>query len=87
MIEKIIDILKLDDNERDLFQRSVNAFFTGSFIIRGLENDNQIYRFVISNYELFESYFECAGWSLRKDESLGIISWQGGSISQIKSQS
>ena len=82
-MDNIADILKLDDKERDLFKRSVNAFFTGSFIIRGLESDSKLYRFVISNYKLFESYFDCAGWSLNKDENLGVISWQGAPAARL----
>lgn len=77
MMNGITGILKLDDAERDLFQKSVNVLLAGSFIVRGIESDNRLYRFVISNFILFESFFACAGWSLRKDENLGIISWQG----------
>ncbi len=77
MMEKITDILKLNDAERELFQKAVNTLFTGSFIVRGIENENRLYRFTIENFSIFESYFDCAGWSLRKDENLGIISWQG----------
>lgn len=76
-MDRITDIVKLNDAERELFQKAVNTLFTGSFIVRGIENENRLYRFVIENFSLFESYFECAGWNLRKDENLGIISWQG----------
>ncbi len=77
MMDGITDILKFNDGERELFQKSVNTLFTGSFIVRGIEHENRLYRFTIENFTLFESYFACAGWSLRKDENLGIISWQG----------
>ncbi|MCP4134835.1 MAG: DUF4194 domain-containing protein [bacterium] len=77
MIKEIANITKLDDHELDLFRKSVNALFTGSFLIRSVDSDRVLFRFVVSNYELFEAYFDCAGWSLRKDENLGIVSWHG----------
>ena len=29
------------------------------------------------NFDLFEAYLELAGWGLKKDENLGIVSWEG----------
>ncbi len=73
----ISDIKNLSEQEFDLFRESVNALFTGTFLVRGLDKDRKLYRFVIANLDLFQVYFSYAGWDLRVDETLGIVTWFG----------
>ncbi len=68
---------KFDDREREMFSRCVNAFLTGTFLVRAIESDAGMYRFVNGNFEAFEEYFSVAGWGLRRDENLGVITWIG----------
>lgn len=68
---------QFDDREREMFSRCVNAFLTGTFIVRAIESDAGMYRFVNANFDAFEEYFSVAGWSIRRDENLGVITWIG----------
>ena len=83
MISNIKNILLLNDAEKDLFQDSVNALLTKSFLVRGIERDKRLYRFVLTNMDMFEGYFACAGWNIRIDETLGVISWHGPSSTRL----
>jgi len=77
MKENITKILKLDDRDFDLFQNSINALITGNFLIRGVDEQKKYYNFVVANSDIVEAYLECAGWMLKIDEPLGVISWMG----------
>ena len=70
-------LTRMNETERDLFKASLNTLFTNTFIQRSIEKETKLYKFIISNYELFEDYLSCAGWFLRKDENLGVITWYG----------
>lgn len=83
MISNINKIIQLADNEKSLFQDSVNALLTRSFLVRGIDKDKRLYRFVLTNMDMFEAYFSCAGWSIRIDETLGVISWFGPKSSRL----
>ncbi|MEJ2665342.1 MAG: DUF4194 domain-containing protein [Spirochaetia bacterium] len=74
---KLEKLEKLNEMELELFRTSLNALFTNTFIQRSIEKEVKLYKFVISNYELFEDYLSFAGWYLRKDENLGVITWYG----------
>ncbi len=78
MTEHSLDALYImTEQEKDLFQRALQTLVTSTFIIKQLDKDREIYRFVLSNYGLCESYLACIGWNLRKDEHLGIIACEG----------
>ncbi len=77
MHDALSRIEQLSENDSDLFRAAIGALFSGSFLIRSVEGQERLYRFVIQNYPLFEAYVAAAGWSLRKDENLGVIAWQG----------
>ena len=83
MIEDITRITEFGDADRDLFRRSIHRLLSGSFVIRAVKDDEDIYSFIIRNRAAFEAYFECAGWTLRVDEPLGAISWLGPSPARI----
>ena len=76
-------IKKMNEEEKELFKESLNALFTGTFVQRSVEKEKKLYRFIISNFNLFEDYLACAGWALRKDETMGIVSWTGPASSRF----
>ncbi len=73
----------LSEPDQQLFQRSLQILLTETFIIREIEKDREIYRFVLTNYVICEAYLGFIGWNLRKDEQLGIICCEGRSSKSI----
>ncbi len=76
-MDNLEKIARLTGNDRELFTRSLRTLFSSSFLIRGVDRDRDMYRFVTSNRDMVEAYFEYAGFRLRVDESLGVVSWEG----------
>jgi len=76
-LDNLEKIARLTGNDRELFTRSLRTLFSSSFLIRGVDRDRDMYRFVTSNRDMVEAYFEYAGFRLRVDESLGVVSWEG----------
>ncbi len=70
-------VSRLSETDRELFGQCLDVLFTGTFVVRSIEAHGKLYRFLTANYPLFEGYFEPAGWGLKKDENLGVVSWQG----------
>ncbi len=68
---------RLTDAEKERLRVSLNTLFTESFLVRAIEHHAASYRFVSSNYALVEKYLAVAGWGLRRDETLGVIAFQG----------
>lgn len=83
MIDDIKLILDYDEAERDLFRQAVHRLFSTSFILRGIKEDEDVYSFVVRNRDAVEAYCECAGWVLRVDETLGVVSWKGPSPARL----
>jgi len=78
MKEHSLDALYImTENEQQLFQKSMQTLLNATFIIRQLDKDRELYRFVMANYHLCENYLSAMGWGLRKDEHLGIIACEG----------
>ena len=74
------DLERLDrlvEWERERFQKAANALLTDGFLVRSAPQHEKLYKFAVQNYELIESYFELAGWRVKKDESLGVIGAEG----------
>jgi hypothetical protein len=67
----------LTDSERERLRIALNTLFTESFLVRGIEHHAASYRFVTANFELVEKYLAVAGWGLRRDETLGVLAFQG----------
>ena len=68
---------RLTDAEKERLRISLNTLFTESFLVRAIEHHAASYRFVTSNFELVEKYLAVAGWGLKRDETLGVIAFQG----------
>jgi len=78
MMEHSLETLyRFGDHERTLFAKSLQTLLTSTFIMKQLDNERDMYRFVLSNFQLVEEYLSFTGWHLRKDESKGIISCSG----------
>jgi len=67
----------LNDSERGQLRSTLNLLFTESFLVRSIDNHASAYRFAVANFSLLEDYLEVSGWSLRKDELLGVVAFQG----------
>lgn len=70
-------LARLPDPEKGLFAQSLDALFSGTYVLRSIETHAKLYRFITANYHLFETYLEFAGWGLKKDENLGVVTWEG----------
>ncbi|MFP4431197.1 MAG: DUF4194 domain-containing protein [Spirochaetaceae bacterium] len=77
MDERLLRYQKLSESDRENFRIALHLLLTESFLIRSLESHSRAYRFAAANTEIIDAYLELAGWSLRKDEHLGVISFQG----------
>ncbi len=77
MDERLLRYQKLSESDRESFRIALHLLLTESFLIRSLESHSRAYRFAAANTEIIDAYLELAGWSLRKDEHLGVISFQG----------
>lgn len=62
------------DPEADLFRLACQTLLTRSFVMRGTESNDAIWDFSIRNIRVIEAWFSCAGFSLKRDEILGVIS-------------
>jgi hypothetical protein len=82
--ERLLRYQKLSDNDRESFRIALNLLLTESFIIRSLDAHSRAYRFAAANIEILDAYLELAGWSLRKDEHLGVISFQGPASARLQ---
>ena len=77
MVDRLLAYGKLTESDRELFRTSLNLLLTESFLIRSLDSHARCYRFTVANFDLMESYLALAGWGLKKDEHLGVVSFAG----------
>jgi hypothetical protein len=82
--ERLLRYQKLSENDRESFRIALHLLLTESFLIRSLESHARAYRFAAANTEIIDAYLELAGWSLRKDEHLGVISFQGPASARLQ---
>jgi len=71
----LIRDLSSDDFER--FKTALHILTSKTFIIRGIDKEQEIYDFTVRNIALFEAWFSCMDAFLVKDESLGVIAYRG----------
>ena len=75
---------RLSTEERELLRESLATLFSGSFIVRSVDQHARLYRFVLANFEAVEDYLSVAGWGLRKDENLGVVSFSGPAAARMQ---
>lgn len=71
---------KFNSNEKENFKRIINLLLGKTFLVNRIYDYkeerfkfNSDYRFVESNYDIFMSFFEIAGFSLQKDNNYEVI--------------
>lgn len=79
-VKKMNDKYKqLTNAEKERFRRTINYLLNKSFVLREIHDTqdrigkfNPDYRFIERYSELFDDFLELAGYTLNKDENLGI---------------
>lgn len=84
MDERLLRYQKLSDPDRELFRIALNTLLTESFLLRSLDAHARAYQFAAANTEILDAYLELAGWGLRKDEHLGVISFGGPASARLQ---
>ncbi|NBC30748.1 MAG: DUF4194 domain-containing protein [Spirochaetes bacterium] len=84
MDERLLRYQKLSDPDREQFRIALNTLLTESFLLRSLESHARAYKFAAGNTEILDAYLELAGWGLRKDENLGVISFDGPASARLQ---
>ena len=70
-------IAKLSSSEFEIFKTAAHTLVSKTFIIRGIDKEQELYDFTIRNILLFEAWFSCMDADLVRDESLGVIAYRG----------
>ncbi|MDR0758674.1 MAG: DUF4194 domain-containing protein [Treponema sp.] len=83
-IEYISRIVELTDSEFDLFKASLRMLLSKTFIIRGREQEEELYDFAVRNIPIYDAWFSCMDAGIVKDESLGVIAFRGGSGTRLR---
>ncbi|MDR2133965.1 MAG: DUF4194 domain-containing protein [Treponema sp.] len=83
-LEGLTLITELTEADFDLFRAAVRILLTRTFIIRGIDREEELYHFTIRNSELFDAWFSCMDASLVRDEGLGVVCFRGGGDTRIR---
>lgn len=75
--EHLDRLARLPEAELDKFRQCVQTLLTATFIVRSYHKHGPIYKFAVSNFNMLETYFSFAGYRLLKDETLGVVAWEG----------
>ena len=84
MTEAAVHLSRLSPDERELLREALAVLFSGSFLVRAVDQHTKLYRFLLANFDAVEQYLAVAGWGLRKDEILGVISFTGPPSARMK---
>jgi hypothetical protein len=77
-------ITELTEGDFDLFKTAVHTLMAKTFIIRGINREEELYNFTIRNSGLFDAWFSCMDASLVRDEGLGVICFRGGGDTRLR---
>jgi hypothetical protein len=83
-LEGLSLITELTEEDFDLFKAAVRTLLTKTFIIRGINRDEELYHFTLRNSGLFDAWFSCMDASLVRDEGLGVICFRGGGDTRLR---
>jgi len=67
----------LSSDEFEKFKTALHILTSKTFIIRGIDKEQELYDFTVRNNALFDAWFSCMDASLVRDESLGVIAFRG----------
>jgi len=76
-LNALVLIRDLSSNEFEQFKTALRILTSKTFIIRGIDKEQEIYDFTVRNIALFEAWFSCMDAFMVKDESLGVIAYRG----------
>jgi len=76
-INALVLIRDLSSDEFEKFKTALHILTSKTFIIRGIDKEQELYDFTIRNSALFDAWFSCMDASLVRDESLGVIAFRG----------
>jgi hypothetical protein len=76
-LDALILIRDLSSEEFERFKTAVQILTSKTFIIRGIDKEQEYYDFAIRNIKLFEAWFSCMDADIVRDESLGVIAFRG----------
>jgi len=76
-LDALVLIRDLSANEFEKFKTALHILTSKTFIIRGIDKEQEIYDFTVRNNALFDAWFSCMDASLVRDESLGVIAFRG----------
>jgi hypothetical protein len=82
-LDALAIIAELSSDEFERFKTAIQILTSKTFIIRGIEKEQEIYNFTIRNIALFEAWFSCMDAVLVRDESLGVIAYRGSGSSRL----
>jgi len=76
-LDALVLIRDLSSDEFEKFKMALHILTSKTFIIRGIDKEQEIYDFTVRNNALFDAWFSCMDASLTRDESLGVIAFRG----------
>ncbi|MDR1909972.1 MAG: DUF4194 domain-containing protein [Spirochaetaceae bacterium] len=76
-LDALARIRDLSQEDFEVFRAALRTLTSKTFIIRGIEKEQELYHFTVRNAALFEAWFACMDASIVRDEGLGVIAFQG----------
>jgi len=77
-------IRDLSSDEFERLKTALHILTSKTFIIRGIDKEQELYDFTIRNIALFETWFSCMDAVLVRDESLGVIAFRGSGNTRLR---
>lgn len=84
VVDGVSGLTRMSETDRERFRIALNILLAEGFLIRAFDQHDGSYRFVLSNLDLFEAYLAYAGWSLRRDDALGIVALTGPAAARLR---
>ncbi|MFP4378744.1 MAG: DUF4194 domain-containing protein [Spirochaetales bacterium] len=84
MTNELLLLERLSEAEREQLRLALNLLFTEGLLVRSIDQHARAYRFVLANTKLCETYLGYAGWTLRVDETLGVIAFVGPAAARLR---
>ena len=83
-LDALVKIQDLSSDEFELFKTALHILTSRTFIIRGIDKEQELYNFTIRNIALFEAWFSCMDANLVRDESMGVIAFRGSAGARLR---
>ncbi|GBU26869.1 hypothetical protein R84B8_00384 [Treponema sp. R8-4-B8] len=76
-LDALVLIRDLSSDDFEKFKMALHILTSKTFIIRGIDKEQELYDFTVRNSALFDAWFSCMDATLVRDESLGVIAFRG----------